>query len=453
MNFLAKKFQFLKANKLFILALFTIHGVYFACAIIFEGICTQDSDEYLQTAENLKYHFTSYNWVWSEVRNLSFYSLRPPLYGILILACKSIYYSDYTVIFIQNLMSIFIWCLTLHLSKVWRLPFRIEIPILVVLLLVPSQLVMVNSIMADVFFEFLLILCLACVIYYVQKQDTFLILIYNILLAMAVLTKPLIMYFWIPNVLFSIYLFYHKRNYLTLFSCCILPLTVFLWSARNEQKTGLFHYSSIKYQGILELNAGGVLALIHGVKEGENIRNEIWRESEKIESYRGRCEFIMKKSTDIIKEHPGLYAYCHLKGMLNFMLAMGRTDTKIFFGHNPNEFEISVVREIENQGFAKGLRFYLLNVNTFSIGLLILGTILNIVILLSLIVFIFDQSFPVVIRFFILSVVFYSIFVSGPGGYARYRVAFLPYLILTLPYFVQSIRHLLKHLSFAQTKI
>lgn len=438
---------------MFLFALIAIHAVYFYCALYFEGICTQDSDEYLQTAENLKYHFTSFNWVWSEDRNPSFYSLRPPLYGILILLCKSIYYSDYTVVFIQNLMSICIWCLTLHLSKLLKLSFKLEIPILVVLILVPSQMVMVNSIMAEVLLELLLVLCLVCIVYYVSGKNPTYILIYNILLALAVLTKPVMMYFWIPNVLFSIYLFSQKRSYLTLLSCLLMPLTILFWSIRNERKTGLFHYSSIKYQGILELNAGGVLAQLYGTKEGEIIRNKIWNESEKTDSYAGQCEFIMSKSTHIIKEHPGLYAYSHVKGMLNFMLAMGRTDTKIFFGHNPNEYEISMVREIENRGLVKGLQYYALNVNAFSIGLLILGTLLNIIILISLMVFVFDKSYPMLVRFFILSVVFYAIFVCGPGGYARYRVAYLPYLILTLPFFLKSLRNIFYQLPHFNTKI
>ena len=212
MTALLSVWNFCKSNKIFLICLFAIHAVYFFCAIHYEGICTQDSDEYLQTAENLKYHFTCYNWIWTDIKNPVFYSMRPPAYGVFILICKSFYNSDYTVLIAQNLISIGIWLLTIHLSKLFYPNYKIELPIIVSLLLIPTQMIMVNSIAPEILLEFLLIICLGCISYYIKEKNTWYLIIYNIALSLAVLSKPVMMYFWVPNLILFGYIFYKKRN-------------------------------------------------------------------------------------------------------------------------------------------------------------------------------------------------------------------------------------------------
>ncbi|MBC7391311.1 MAG: hypothetical protein H7329_19075, partial [Opitutaceae bacterium] len=112
--------EFCKANKMFLFALITIHAIYFFCALHFEGICNGDSDEYLLTAENLKYHGEVYNWVWKSKLDPFFYTLRPPLYGVFIFLLKLLWDNDYFVLFVQNLLSIGNWLLLIHLSRLLK---------------------------------------------------------------------------------------------------------------------------------------------------------------------------------------------------------------------------------------------------------------------------------------------------------------------------------------------
>ncbi|MBC7388473.1 MAG: hypothetical protein H7329_04620 [Opitutaceae bacterium] len=428
------------------IALFAIHIVYFAFGWVSEGICTQDSDEYLQTAVNLKYHFEAYNRDWTNPRLPFFYALRPPFYGIIIFICKAISNSDYFILFVQNLMSFTIWLLTLHLSRLLKLPFKVEIPIILCLILIPSQMIMVNSLMADVTFELLLLLCLVSIVYYVKTKNPAFIFWYNLALTLAVLTKPVLVYLWVPNVLFSLYLFSRKKSYLTLVSCLLMPCAILVWCIRNEHKTGYFHYSSVKIQGILELNAGAVLARIHGDEEGEKIRDNIAKESEKIKSYPQRCDYIVNQSVMIIRENPLTYAYCHLKGMLNLMLATGRSDTRVFFQNVADEYEISLVREIENKGLLGGILFYFSHVPAYSVFLLVFGSCFNIILLLSTFIFALYLRRGDVIQLFICFIIFYYIFISGPGGYARYKISILPYLVLTLPQLIFWVENLKKRI-------
>src|SRR4051812_11698865 len=122
-------FYFLYKERLYLCILFLLHASYFFYAIFYADIYTLDSDEYIQTAINIKNHFESYNHRWSENKILEFYSLRPPLYGMFILAARTVIDSDYFVIFVQNLISIFIWIYIIILLKDWKEKNKLQITI------------------------------------------------------------------------------------------------------------------------------------------------------------------------------------------------------------------------------------------------------------------------------------------------------------------------------------
>ena len=230
-----------------------------------------------------------------------------------------------------------------------------------------------------------------------------------------------------------------------------MPLTVLAWSVRNEHKTGYFHFSSIKMIGILDLNAGGVLALQYGEKKGYDIECKILQQSDRIKSYPEKCEYILTQSSEIIKAKPLLYSICHIKGMLNFMLATGRYDSKMFFGDHPDEYEISLISEIKKQGVVNGLKYYCSIINSQYLLLTVLSILFNLLVLLSIILFVFDKSFPALSKCFILLIIFYSVIISGPGGLTRYKVPILPYLVLTLPFMHLLIKKFLNKYIFRRT--
>src|SRR5690606_25744977 len=104
------------------------------------------------------------------------------------------------------------------------------------------------------------------------------VFLYNLLLTMAVATKPVLVFFWVPNLIFSVFLYLKNRNILVLIFPLLLPLFVFLWSLRNESKTGYFHFSSIKTQNILELYAGGVVVFKEGEESFLKLQKQIIKE-------------------------------------------------------------------------------------------------------------------------------------------------------------------------------
>ena len=78
-------------------------------SIIFGGIYTLDSPEYLYTAANLIQNGISYagNFT-TDSTNPDLFSLRPPGYGIFIMVCSLISENHYCILIIQNMLSIVI---------------------------------------------------------------------------------------------------------------------------------------------------------------------------------------------------------------------------------------------------------------------------------------------------------------------------------------------------------
>jgi hypothetical protein len=432
--------NFIKTEKLFIVILLSFHAIYFIYAITLGNIYTNDSEEYLQSAYNLKTYGEVYSYLIVPERTPEYYSLRPPLYGIFILTIKYIFNSDFFVILVQNILNIFICILLLFLFKGFDYKIKIKYTILLTLLFCPTQLIIVNSIGADLLLELLLILSFTFLVYFFRFNNIKFIILYNLMLVLAVLTKPIMVYFWIPNLIFSLYLFSTRRNLVILLSALLLPLSVYTWCVRNENQTGYFHFSSIKTQNILDLNAGAVLTMLKGENEASTNKKDILSKADQKPTYALKSEFIVSESMKIIKHHPLTYAYTHVKGMLNFMFSIGRYDMVIFCPEMFRE-EISIAREIETKGLS-GIAYYFSNISIDMIVFMLLILLWNTVLLASTLAFCFTTSIHPGIRIFILIMISYICFVCGSGGQARFKISVLPLMMITVPFFIEFLNQI-----------
>lgn len=100
--------------------------------------------------------------------------------------------------------------------------------------------------------------------------------------------------------LFSVYLYFRHFSVKILLTAFILPLIAGLWSYRNYQKTGYFHFSSIKMQNLLELNAGAVISYKSDHETMKSHRKLIRSESDKMNTYKKKSEFLLRTAEDTI---------------------------------------------------------------------------------------------------------------------------------------------------------
>jgi hypothetical protein len=416
------------------LSILFIHVVYFLLSIIFGGIYTLDSPEYIHTASNLITHGISYagNFT-TDIPNPDLYSLRPPGYGFFIMMCSLFSENHYCILVIQNVLSIIVLYFIYKFiydkigSKDGLFWFWIG------LVFFPVYFVLVNMVMADAVLGFILVMATFSLHKYLVSHQWIFILFFNLLLGVSLLVKPVMMYFWIPNLLFSVYLYFRHFSVKILLTAFILPLIAGLWSYRNYQQTGYFHFSSIKMQNLLELNAGAVISYKYDHETMKSHRKFIRSDADKMNTYKEKSEFLLRTAEDTILNNKAIYSYLHLKGMANFMLAPGRVDIETFFKRSP-EKEISLLYEIEKKGITSGVYYYFSNVDFLMFLTVLFIFIWNIISLPLLFISFFNHKLPLPLRIFIFILLTYIVFVSGPGGYARFKTAIYPLILILIPF-------------------
>jgi len=263
-------------------------------------------------------------------------------------------------------------------------------------------------------------------------------LLYNVFLVIALFIKPSILFFWIPNVLFSFYLFYLNRKPAILLFSLLLPTAVFLWSSRNEKVTGYFHFSSITSQNIIDCYSYYPLYTKYGKKYADSVKFSIITESKTIHNYKERSEFKHRIGLNIIKDNLPTYLYTHIRGMFSFMIDPGRLEIISFFPIQENK-EMGFFSEVDQRGWIKGAWFYLNHIPLVLILFLFVIFLWNIIMFTSFIYFIFNRKIAVLIRITVFILIGYMCSVSVIGGFSRFRNGILPILLFTLPFFINDV--------------
>jgi 4-amino-4-deoxy-L-arabinose transferase-like glycosyltransferase len=414
------------------------HIIFFSIALIYKGIYTGDSMEYLEGAENILKHSVSYNGSYVQELDPTLFSLRPPLYPLWILICKIIYDSDISVLIAQNLSSCFILALVYIRIRQNITAKRHQWLFVVGILLFPVYLIIVNIIQADFLLGLLLYFSWVFFERYTNSRKSSHLLLYNICLCGAVLTKPVMMYYWIPNLMFSVYLAWQVKKAYPIWVSLLLVLTISAWSYRNYVRTGYYHYSSIKMQNLLELNAGAIMSYKFTHDAMKEHRRAIIKKADAKKTFRERSDYLLQEAKKIIVKEPALYIKLHIRGMFNLMLAPGSVDIKNFLRKDITD-DISLMYEMEKRGVFNGFVHYINNTNIlFFIAVLLIGfwNILSFVLLMAAFG---SNQIKLLVRVFLFILLFYIVFACGPGGYARFKTSVYPIMLFLLPFGYQVI--------------
>ncbi len=163
---------------------------------------TLDSWEYLWAAHNLQDRTVVYAGDLSEPRIPALYSRRPPLYPCLI-ALTQFFWDDLrAVILVQVSLSLIsgylLWCL-LGLVDVFG---RTRPAAVAAFLFYPAQMIYTQTIMPGIFLQTFLLLCVYCLALFLKTGNARYLWIMNASLSLALLTKPILVFFWLPNLAF-----------------------------------------------------------------------------------------------------------------------------------------------------------------------------------------------------------------------------------------------------------
>lgn len=371
-----------------------------------------DSFEYLRAAENMRDHGVFYSGPLNREIDFSLYTRRPPGYPVLIMLLSMVLPSASLIAAFQAAMvflgGYFLW----EINRGIGIPSRFNIIALAVYLLYPGQVIYSQMIMAETILQFFLLASVWFLLGFLKHESAIHIIGANLCLGAAVMCKPVMLYFWVPSLLLHLLLFKKYPKKIIIASLFIPLAASSLWSLRNYQVTGVYHFSSLK-----------------STHMKFSIPNAEERISSSREDFSADYRKTEKRSLDILldPERAGETIVNVSRKTAGFFLDPGRFDIYRFIPVRGTEVSTwELVRRDGDWG-----RYF----RSLPVPVIIYLVIL---LFLNLLIVIFFMPFPFLsrpdpfLRFFMVLLVLYNSMVVSLAalGTARYRLAVEPLLIM-----------------------
>jgi len=396
-----------------------------------------DSSEYLQAAKNLKNAGTLYAGDLSAPIDPGLFSRRPLLYPLFIAFLKSIIDSNSFIIVTQVLLNYLNGCLLWHIFSGIGTSSRARLFLTATYLFFPSQLIYTYTIMAEVLLQTLLLLGVYFLLFYFQKRKVRFLLLFNIAISCALLTKPILLYFWLPNILFHIWLLSrNRRRFSILFLPLLLLLTLLGSNYRNYNQTGYFHFSSIKSYNLLHCNTYLFLMKLEGRDKAEKFVKSVQQELTGMD-FAATNRTIEKRCLTIIRTNWVDYTFFQLRGSLFFFLDPGRFDIYHFLDETQPTSSFVTLSNSGLEGIIQLIKMIPASILLFLLFVMIINTLLLLLFLAS----IFKKTTYIDMKIFLLLLITFFIVMVGPFGASRFRLVILPSLLICIGMLFQARQH------------
>jgi hypothetical protein len=416
---------------LFVAVLAIIHAIYFIFAMNFNCLYMADSYEYLKQAENLKSSHTLYCGDLNKPIDNDLYTRRPPVYGLFIFISNLLINSDLLIIILQSLISIVTLTGLYSMLREYGTNKYSYLILPLFLLLFPPQFITANFIMAEILMQAFVFWSFYFFVKFLKTKEVKFIYLYNIFFTLGVLTKPVMLFFWIPNIIFSVYLFYKYKKSSFLVASVIQPAVVLLVCLMNLQTTGFFHYSSLKDNNLLFYNGYFILVNTRDIDTANREIEDMQKYLFGINDYRKMSEERERMGLELINNNKLVYAKLHLKGVLNYFFDPGRFDFLNFTGQLNEKNNEGMMFTFAKEGYL-GIIKQLLNQNPALLAYLALIFVMNIILFAGFAVFLFSKNVGIDLKIFLALLVVFLGFMSGPLGTLRYKIHIIPLMIFGL---------------------
>lgn len=408
--------------------LVVLHAVFFVLALATGNSILPDSIDYLWQAENIKAKGSFYSFDPELGLKIDYYSKRPPLYGLVVLVFKTLSGGIWGLLLLQNILSILTWWWVYRIVKEHFNLKNAAIWVGALCLVFPNQLLYANMVMSESLLMFLLVGAFYSLLKYLQTKRFNWIVLNNVLLALALLTKPIILFFWIVNAVILLILAIKYRTYYLPMPVFLLPMIAILWSEKNYNDTGYRHYSSITHVNLKDYNTKYFLFYKYGDQYGDSVIATIDNKIKTISDYKTQCEYIKDTCKKILLSDVVTYGKFHARGMVNFIADPGRYDYVNFF-HITQTDPLGLMHYI-SKGNWQELKTYIKTQPVWLIVLLLLIMVANGIVFLLCIVYLFNFKTPLWPKIYLIVIVGYIWFFTGPIGAARFKVPVYPLMVI-----------------------
>jgi len=422
----------------------SIHLGYFLVALYFNGIYTVDSPGYLFQAQNLlKYHSLFAGDLLQPIQN-DYFALRPPFYAFFIIACKSFYQSDYTVLLVQNIIAIILILNVLKTASELGIKAKILNYILPIsLVFYPAHFVYANTIMSDTIFEVMVFLLFKTTYSFYQNPTLKKALSIGLIIAVALITKPVSIL--IGLLVCGIMLF--VKNYPKIYIAYLLvfPAIAYLsLSFAVQKETGYFQFTSMKSFAAVRCLVKYSAANAYGPDYADSLASAIVSQSEQQATLAQRYQYIDSSCNHFLANHKMAFLKVYVKGCLTFMFDPGRYDLYKLFNAN-NDNALGMYQTLQQYGVKATLKF-LLGINFWGLFALAILICWNVLVVILFILFLLKTHSPTFLKLLIALFVMYFLLTTGVLGVSRYRIHIYPILLMAILLWANQSSFLKKYL-------
>lgn len=409
-----------------------IHLVFFCLALFLGNIHLKDSLEYLQQAINIRSHGSWYCGNLLLPIDPALFSQRPLLYGLFLSITNWPSIGEWLPLLIQNILSFYNCILAMLLFENITGKKISSIKLLWPMLFFASQFIYANMIMSEILFQTSWMLATYFAIKFLKDFKQSHLIYHQLSITSALLIKPIAYAFPLLSTLGLIILVMQKKISSKIVATAFIPLsTIVIILGSNYYHTSVVEFSSIQRKLMINYNIPQLLSKQMDEKSAVAKVDSLQQMAGTL-SYPDRTRFIDQQCLHYITRSPIAYLSLHLKGVFRFFLDHGRWDLYTFFtGINLDQNAVNTLQNSYDHGGISSATSYLSSFPKAVVAYLLLVFILNLLLLIFFIRFLFNNEILKSIRITLALMVFYLAFLTGPTGSARFRVPIYPILLVS----------------------
>lgn len=413
-----------------------VHAAFFVYQIFHADPYLSDSYEYLHVARNLVEHGALYAGDLTGTTDPSLYTKRSPMYPLL-LAVTGAHTGFFAgVLVVQNLLSLLNFYLILRLLQRLKRRENLEWAALALILAFPSQFVYANMVMSEILLQTCLVAAFYAFSLYALEGSSRALVAYNVFLAAAALTKPVMYLFVLPNLAWLAFMTWRRRDVRCIASAVIPLVLILAYSGWNLHRTGHFHFSSIQATNLLDYNTRYLLIQTEGVDVADSLVTAVHQEADDANTFAEEQEILHDGSWELIRPRLPSYVLFHLRGVVGFFLDPGRFDLYNFIGIPSGK--AGLLYHFSAEG-PKGVWTYLRSQPALLVIILLIIAAANLIRTVGLAASAFARV-PVEIKWGLLLIVGYVAAATGPVSAARFAVPVSPLILLAVLIVLADVR-------------
>jgi len=419
-----------KTSRISFVVILLIHLLFFASAQLNHPVPLSDSADYLKASENIYSQGVLYCGDLSEPIREENFTRRPPLYPLLLGTVK-LTGSKLPAILIQILISMASIFLVFRMFLQNHNPVKTQkLPLIfatLLLLATPAQFIYSNLIMAEILFQFLMVLMAWSIYSYFKNRESRYIWFFNLFLTLGMATKPVLFPFAVLCMVISLVFFLRTKKPALILAIFLPVIWITGYCIWNYNRTGSAQYSSIQTANLVNYNLRYFLMEQEGSEFAAAEVDRLYGLCGEETEYREKNKCLGKGVREIVFDRPFQYGIFHIKGSMRYFIDPGRFDLVSFFKlEEPDSPGILLLLNQEGIG---GVFKFLKQQGLALISILVFIVLVKLIKITGFILFLLRGREQLPFRIFLAILVVYFALVTGPLGASRFLLPIELFLI------------------------